>query len=179
MIERLHNCVHRLLFLKTDRRISGRRPHSDSIRELDHAAGGVCSDQIGTKASPEEYIRNLTNSKFSLSPIGGGKQCYRDTDIIVAGGVPVLDGYLSGGPTLYDENVPVIHAPMCKNQNYCDLEKMTKSWFESEYAKLEARRDELSVSKSVWPYWLYHVFLPVPARPDRQSSHLRAEINNR
>ena len=140
----------------------------DRIRALERLSGGVCSDQIGTKAPPDEYVQHLTNSKFSLSPVGLGNQCFRDTEIIVAGGVAVLDANHSGGPTLYDHNMPVLHMPICK-QNYCDMEKLTPSWFESEYAKLEARRDELTVSKSFWPYWLYHVFFQVPARPDRQS----------
>ena len=138
------------------------------MQALEKLSGGVCSDQIGTKALPDEYVQHLTNSKFALSMVGLGKQCFRDTEIIVAGGVAVLDANHSGGSKLYDYNMPVLHMPICQ-QNYCAMENMTKTWFEAEYSKLEARRDELTVSKSFWPYWLYHVFLQVPARPLRNS----------
>ena len=162
------------------------------IRELESMSGGVCSDLGVQKVSPKEFARRMADSKFVLSPVGAGKQCYRDSEIIAAGAVAVLDGFISGGHNLhggldlFDASMPAIHVPLCnkpaggpKNRsfsepissngisgrlNYCYPESMTKEWFEKEYAKLEARRHKLNVAKVYWPYWLYHVFIQVPAR---------------
>jgi len=163
------------------------------IRELESMSGGVCSDLGVQKVSPKEFARRMADSKFVLSPVGAGKQCYRDSEIIAAGAVAVLDGFISGGHNLhggldlFDASMPAIHVPLCKIKqgngpnnrtfsepigsggatarlNYCHPEAMTKEWFVKEYAKLEARRHKLNVAKVYWPYWLYHVFIQVPAR---------------
>jgi len=164
------------------------------IRELESMSGGVCSDLDIKKVSPAEFARRMADSKFVLSPVGAGKQCYRDTEIIASGAVAVLDGFISGGHNLhggldlYDANMPAIHVPLCKLKqgdgpnnrtfsepvgsggaggsrlNYCHPESLTRDWFEKEYAKIEGRRHKLNVAKAYWPYWLYHVFIQVPAK---------------
>ena len=172
--------------------MTNRANRGTRIRELESMSGGVCSDLNVRKVSPKEFARRMANSKFVLSPIGAGNQCFRDSEIIAAGGVAILDGFLSGGHNLrggldlFDSSMPAIHVPLCnkpaggpKNRsfsepissngisgrlNYCYPESMTKEWFEKEYAKLEARRHKLNVAKVYWPYWLYHVFIQVPAR---------------
>jgi hypothetical protein len=173
----------------TDRALRGVR-----INELESMSGGVCSDLGVKKVSPKEFAARMANSKFVLSPIGAGKQCYRDSEIIASGAVAILDGFISGGHNLqggldlFDSSMPAIHLPICQfvpaaapnngsfskpvthvgsggaRINWCNLESLTKDWFEAEYAKLEARRHNLNVAKAYWPYWLYHVFIQVPAR---------------
>lgn len=133
------------------------------IAKLNNLNGGVCGDVPLQMTSPQEYAVRLSNSKFALSPIGQGKQCFRDVETIVAGSVPVLDAYISGGPMLYDREMPVLHQPIC-GHTYCRMENMTAAYFDREYAKLEARRNELNVAKAFWPYWLYQVFRQVPPR---------------
>jgi len=147
-----------------------RRGRSDRISAL--TANGACTDDGASRVSQEEYVSRFHRSKFVLSPIGGGYSCFRDAEAVLAGAVPVLDGYLSGGKSLYDENFPAVHVPLCgslatgvntpkENPVYCEPELVTAAFLEAEYAKLEMRRDELDTAKVYWPYWLYHAFKQV------------------
>jgi hypothetical protein len=130
---------------------------------------GVCSDE-GTAVKGvgfREYFNRLSNSKFVLSPSGNGFACYRDLEAVVAGAVTVLDGFLSGGKHLFDSTFPAIHVPVDITAGRgapvpVYTQEITAAWLEAEYAKIEARRDELDVAKLFWPYWMYHVFEQVP-----------------
>ena len=131
------------------------------------APGGACTDDAHLLAHVGlgEYAERLTRSKFVLSMKGNGNACFRDMETIVAGSVPVLDGYCSGGKALWDDSVPALHIPDCGNRHvakYCDPGTLTREFLTVEYAKLEGKRQTLNVQKAFWPYWLYHVFLPVP-----------------
>jgi hypothetical protein len=154
-------------------------------RILDLVKSRACSDQpfsTGHQTVPfHEYLARMSNSKFVLSPTGNGFANHRDLEAAVAGAVPVLDGHCSGGKWLFDDRFPAIHLPVELKlgrpsalgglrgphggppvPEYKRPEAITRAWLEAEYAKLEARRDELDVAKLYWPHWLYRVFLQIP-----------------
>ena len=148
--------------------MSPRANRHERIREMEEASGGVCSDNVLSSSTPVDFPQRLSRSRFAVSMVGQGRQCFRDTEILLAGAVPLLDGYISGGKKLYGDDVPALHMEICRvkgNGNYCNLSAITPEWLDAEYAKIEERRAELNLRKFYWPYWLYHVFAQVPAAP--------------
>ena len=146
-----------------DRTRNGR---AERLKELHN--NGACKDDGLARENLENYVARLASAKFVFSFTGNGKACYRDIEAVVAGSVPILDGYFSGGVggVFDDDHFPAVHVPM-KNyfpalhlgNSYLSPTNITSEWLESEYRKLEARCPKLSVSKAFWPYWLYQVFL--------------------
>ena len=146
--------------------MSGRGDRYKRMKPL-MVPGGACTDEENMvySASAREYAARMTRSKFVLSMKGTGNACFRDMEALVAGAVPVLDGYRSGGKALWDDTLPAVHVPECGSGHvakYCNPKELTRDFFEKEYAKLEKRRGSLNVQKAFWPYWLYHVFQQVP-----------------
>ena len=146
-----------------DRTRNGR---AERLKELHN--NGACKDDGLARENLENYVARLASAKFVFSFTGNGKACYRDIEAVVAGSVPILDGYFYGGVggVFDDDHFPAVHGPMKKyfpalhlGNSYLSPTNITSEWLESEYRKLEARRPKLSVSKAFWPYWLYQVFL--------------------
>ena len=147
--------------------MSSRAGRHQRVQGLESANPGLCSDRIQDYVNESEYVKRLRSSRFVLSMTGLGRSCHRDAEVLAAGAVPVLDGAWSGGPRLFDEYFPAVHANVCGAEHapqYCNSSEMTKHWFDDQYKSLNSKRSKLSVSKVFWPFWLYHVFLQVPER---------------
>ena len=68
-----------------------------------------------TDASIDEYIRALSNSELTLSPVGQNSECYRIYEAMSYGSVPVIEDQRTPGKCannvhrlLKDYNAPVI-----------------------------------------------------------------------
>ena len=134
-------------------------------RAADMQRQGLCMDSKTGKVTMQEYITRLTTSKFVWSPVGHGISTFRDLEIILAGAVPVMDGY-AGRKELFDakfRNLPVIWVPgqNCKRSEthftlvFCPSINITAQWLEEQYKGVMAKRDELDIAEAFWPYWLY------------------------
>jgi hypothetical protein len=154
---------------------------------------GVCSD-VGNKTgnirdvrtprvASYQYAARLAQSVFVLSLTGNGFSNHREVEALAAGAIPVVDDYLSGGKDLYDDaSFPIVHVPTCGWEArkvapvWCHPEKITRSWLESKYDEIEARRETLNLRKIYWPYWLYYVFEQVPPRKTSNASRAAPEV---
>ena len=139
---------------------NGRRP-----RAADMQQNGLCHDHGGQKVTMKEYIDRLTTSKFVWSPVGHGISTFRDIEIILAGAVPVMDGYF-GRKELFERkfrNLPVIWVPgkNCKRAEthntrvFCPSINITAAWLEEQWEGIVAKQSELDIAEAFCPYWLY------------------------
>ena len=152
----------------------------DRVHDLAASDHGLCEDLTrgvnGPRLSEEDYAARLTQAKFVLSPSGKGKANFRDMEAVIAGAVPVIDEFIDETNALYGDDFPVIRMPVCYGTSsnvpprshssnfphYCNTSRLSAAFLEEEYAQLEARRPNLSVSQAFWPFWLYHMFIQVP-----------------
>ena len=139
---------------------NGRVPRAADMRR-----DGLCMDSNAGKVTMKEYIHRLTTAKFVWSPVGHGISTFRDLEIILAGAVPVMDGY-AGRKELFAakfRNLPVIWVPgkNCKRHEthntlvFCPSINITADWLEEQWQGIVAKHNEWDVAEAFWPYWLY------------------------
>lgn len=94
-----------------------------------------------------EYFRQLTTSKYILSPSGIGWDCYRTWEAIILGCIPILETYYrqDGLYRTYDD-LPVLWVDHYDN--------VTPSLLENEYPRILSKAKEYKFQKLTTQWWI-------------------------
>jgi hypothetical protein len=132
----------RLLFcggitVKTDYRAEVLRIVKDSFNCVGHEARGK-----------DEYLGNISISKFALSPAGHGLNCFRTWEILAVGSIPIIE-YHPSNENLYS-GMPVLQVK--------DWRNVTPDFLAQEWSRIMAEPSSVSHAKAFLPYWLSTIY---------------------
>ena len=98
-------------------------------------------------ARVDEYLQQLSTSKYILSPSGMGWDCYRTWEALILGCIPILETYYrqDGLYRTYDD-LPVLWVDHYDN--------VTPSLLEREYPKILLRAKEYNFEKLTNQWWI-------------------------
>ncbi len=93
-----------------------------------------------------EYLVDVTQHKFVLSPRGNGLDCYRTWEALLLGSIPVvrsstLDPLFEGLPVFVIEN----------------WQEITEELLEKEYLEIKEKLNEYNFGKLFMPYWISEI----------------------
>jgi hypothetical protein len=100
-----------------------------------------CSTTAGKTQA--EYLTEMAQHKFVLSPPGAGIDCYRTWEALFLGSIPIIKH--STLDALF-ENLPVLIIN--------DWSEITEELLERKYKELIARKGEYNYAKLYMPYWI-------------------------
>jgi hypothetical protein len=123
--------------VKTDYRAEVLRIVKDSFNCVGHEARGK-----------DEYLGNISISKFALSPAGHGLNCFRTWEILAVGSIPIIE-YHPSNENLYS-GMPVLQVK--------DWRNVTPDFLAQEWSRIMAEPSSVSHAKAFLPYWLSTIY---------------------
>ena len=117
-----------------------RETHKSRIKMRDKILSKEFVTALDKKTEFGEYIQNISDSRFILSPRGYNIDCCRTWEALWAGSIPVVESH--GIDNVYD-GLPVIIVS--------DLSKISMNYLNSEFQKLKQKK--FNLEKLQMSYW--------------------------
>jgi galactosyl transferase GMA12/MNN10 family len=112
-----------------------------------------------TYGNLENYISELSRSKFILSPAGFGWDCYRNWEALIYGAIPIIEHYnRTDGWFRTFEGLPVVLVST--------FDEVTPEFLNSEYERLSKSRD-YTFEKLSTEYWIDFVRSLAPSKQNQ------------
>ncbi|KAL3907729.1 MAG: hypothetical protein SGILL_008756 [Bacillariaceae sp.] len=140
-VERFHNRTQLLMINshETEQREA-------LVRTVIRNFNGTVQNTYSDGNSAEDYVKELSSSKFVLSPSGMGWDCYRHWEALVYGAIPVIEHFnRTDGWYRVFEGLPVAWVST--------FDDVTPEFLESEYIRLSNIRS-YSFEKLTSKYWI-------------------------